>query len=73
MHAIGMRSSEECHCKWVSIANLSELLTQITTLGGTQIVSQFLKKGAKFLGNWKQWKWKPEMENGNRKMETIKT
>ena len=18
-------------------------------------------------GNWKQWKWKPEMENGNRK------
>jgi len=27
--------------------------------------------------NWKQWKWKPEMENGNRKwkmeMEAVKT
>jgi len=23
-------------------------------------------------GNWKQWKWKPEMENGNRKWKQLK-
>jgi len=23
-------------------------------------------------GNWKQWKWKPEMENGNRKQKESK-
>jgi len=24
------------------------------------------------MGNWKQWKWKPEMENGNGKRKESK-